>query len=73
MNHLNEASPVIRSLSKRTLTRIWLGGSPGREDASRAFTQGGRLICPFLRPTSSPTASTHPVKGAEALFSAIDG
>jgi uncharacterized circularly permuted ATP-grasp superfamily protein len=74
MNHLNEAVARYQKLIEADPYKD-LGWAETLAEKMQAehLTQGGRLICPFLR----PNFITHRqydtlVKGAEALFSAID-
>ncbi len=74
MNHLNEAVARYQKLIEADPYKdlVWAETLAGKMQAEH-LTQGGRLICPFLR----PNFITHRqydtlVKGAEALFSAID-
>ncbi len=74
MNQLEEAvaryQKVIESESYKDLS--WAEELAGKMQAGN-LTQGGRLICPFLRPNFiTKRQYDGMVKAAEALFSAID-
>ncbi len=74
MNQLDESIARYQKLLETDVYRDlgWAEELAGRMQAAR-LTQGGRLVCPFLRPNFvSRRQYESLVRAAEALFSAID-